>query len=236
MDRTVAKKAQVSHISGGKYVSSDIPCVITPLGEKIFKVNVIATVTDKFVSDSGKYSSITVDDGTGAVRVKAFGADVGMFEKIGKGDLVVVIGPVGEYQGENYIRADIVKTVEPNYKALRRLELLDMMHERKRIVDTMRRLKDRLPEDEMKEYGKRMGIEEDAFEVIFEQSEPDRKPEVLAAIDKLDDGSGAEIGKVFESLELDDNVIERTLDELLSDGYIYEPSAGKFRTIKVDGE
>jgi RPA family protein len=234
MQRAVSKKAQISHITAGKYFSKDAehPYVISPLGEKLLRVNVIATVTDKFVSEKGNYSSITIDDGTDAIRVKVFGKNVKMFEGLEKGNLVVVIGSMAEYQNEVYLNAETVRQVSPNYKVLRSLELLDYLSEREKLVDRLRKLKNRLGENDLKEYGKKIGIEEEAFGFILESKGPDHRPKVLKIISGLDKGKGADIGKIFETSGLPDNVVESVMDELLSDGEIFEPMPGKFRVIK----
>lgn len=248
--RMVAKKVRICDITNGKYASGsresrEPSYVITPLGEKVSRLNVIATVTDKFASEDGNYSSITIDDGTDAIRAKAFGEDAEIFEPLKKGELVVVVGKVKEYQNEIYVNAEIARAVEPNYEALRRLELLEQISERKKIVDNLRKIKSRMEEtaeteadkaaanSQLKEYAKKMGIEEEALEVILESREPDYKPALLDIISSLDEGSGVEILKIFEISKLPESVIERAIDELLREGEIFEPSPGKFRVIKV---
>ena len=239
--RLTAKKVRISDITNGRYFpgsreSMEPSYVITPLGEKISRVNIIATITDKFLSDDGNYSSITIDDGTDATRAKVFREDVKMFEKLKKGELVIVIGKVKEYQNEIYINAEVAKTVEPNYKSLRRLEILEHLNEQKKLIQTLRKIKTYLGDEdianeELKKYAKKMGIEEEALEVIFEKKEPDYKPKILEVIASLDDGTGVEIVKLFEISKLPDNVIERAIDELLADGYLFEPTPGKFKKV-----
>ncbi len=238
--RYVAKKVRISDITNGKYFSGsrgdgkndyNPSYVITPLGEKVSRVNIVATVIEKFVSDSGNYASLTIDDGTDAIRAKAFGTDVDMFEKIDKGSLVIVVGKVKEYQGEIYINTEIVRTVEPNYESLRRLELLDSISSRKALIDNLKKLRRHVSEEDLKEHAKRFGIDDDTLSVILEKKEVDYKPKVLNIIETLDDGEGVEITKLFDIIKLPDPEIERAIDELLADGLIYEPKPGKFKKI-----
>ncbi len=235
--RLIAKKVQISDITNGNYFAGrregmEPSYVITPLGEKLSRINIIATITDKFLSEDSNYSSITIDDSTDVIRAKAFREDVKIFKGLQKGELVIVIGKIKEYQNEVYINAEIARAVEPNYEALRRLEILNQINERKKLIDNLRKIKARMTDENLKEYAKKMGIEKEALEVIFEKKEPDYKPKILEIIASLDDGSGVEIVKLFELSKLPDNVIERTVDELLADGYLFEPSVGKFRAIK----
>jgi len=234
--RLTAKKVRISDITNGKYFpgsreSMQPSFVITPLGEKVSRVNIIATITDSFASDDGNYSTITIDDSTDAIRAKAFKADVKIFEGLQRGQLVLVIGKVKEYQDEVYINAEVARAVEPNYEALRKLEILEQLNEQKKSIDNLRKLKSRLSEEDLKEYAKKMGVEEEALEVIFEKKEPDYKPKILEVIASLDDGTGVEIVKLFEISKLPDNVIERAVDELLAEGYLYEPTPGKFKKV-----
>lgn len=234
--RLIAKKMQISDITNGDYFAGrkegmEPSYVITPLGEKLSRVNIIATITDKFLSEDSNYSSITIDDGTDVIRAKAFREDVKIFKGLQRGELVVVIGKVKEYQNEVYINAEIARAVEPNYEVLRRLEILNQINERKKLIDNLRKIKTHMTDENLKEYAKKMGIEEASLEVIFEKKEPDYKPKILEIIASLDDGSGVDIVKLFELSKLPDNVIERTVDELLAQGYLFEPTPGKFRRV-----
>jgi len=234
--RLTAKKVRISDIVNGKYFPGNREhmrpsFVITPFGEKISRVNIIATITDSFISDDSNYASITIDDNSDAIRAKAFREDVKMFEGLQRGELVIVIGKVKEYQNEVYINAEVVRAVEPNYETSRRLEILEQLNERKKSIDNLRKIKSRLAEEDLKEYAKKLGLAEEALEVVFEKKEPDYKPKILDVIASLDDGTGVEIVKLFEISKLPDNVIERAVDELLAEGYLYEPSPGKFRKV-----
>jgi RPA family protein len=80
MQRLAAKKVRLVDLLNGKFFygsKEDMKpsYIITPFGERISRVNLIASVTEKFLSENGNYSSITVDDGTEAMRVKTFGDD-----------------------------------------------------------------------------------------------------------------------------------------------------------------
>ena len=119
--RLIAKKVRISDITNGKYFagrkeSMEPSYVITPFGEKLSRVNIIASITDKFLSEDSNYSSITIDDSTDVIRAKVFKEDVKIFESLQKGELIIVIGKVKEYQNEVYINAEIAKAVEPNYE------------------------------------------------------------------------------------------------------------------------
>jgi len=234
-DKVPSKKIRVFDIVNGRFVSKgNNQYLITPLGEKVSRVNVLGSVTEKYDSPNGKYSSITVDDGTGAVRVKTFGKSTSDLDCTKIGDMVVVFGNVNEYQGETYIYLDSLNTVpekDRNYENLKRMEVLEDLIKRKDIVDNIRLMKSKVPEEKLVKYAEKNGIDQESMEFIMEK-EVDYKPDILKIMEELDEGKGIEILKVFEKSDLEDSIIERTVDDLLSEGYIFEPHPGKFKVIK----
>jgi len=238
--RLVAKKVRIADLTKGKYFSSnkekmEAAYVITLFGENISRANLLGTVTDKFVNDTGSYASITIDDGTDVIRIKAFKDSVWLFDGVRTGDAVVVIGKVKEYQGETYVNAEIVRVIpqeEAGYENLRRLEILEKLNEQNETVESIRRVREHLSEEEVKEYAKRVGLGEEALEVVLKEREIDYKPKILEILSSLDEGNGVDILKLFEISNLSDVIIERAIDELLEDGDLFEPSPGRFKVIK----
>ena len=234
-----AKKVRVCDVvdgkffHGGKETVSD--CIVTPLGQKISRVNLVGTIVDKFLSEDSRYTALTIDDGSGAIRIKAFGEDVKIFENFKPADLVIAIGGVKEYSGETYIRADMLKKAEPNNEIFRRLELLDGLISRKKAVERLKQLASHATREALEEYAKKLGIDKESVDAVLEialkQGEVDYTPQILEIIKSLDKGEGAEISKIFESSELPDNVTERAVNKLFDGGKIYEPSPGRLRAI-----
>ena len=238
VERSPAKKVRISDLINGKYFYGSKEemkpsYVITPYGGKVSRVNLIGTVIDKFVNEDGNYSSVTVDDGTEAIRVKSF---EGLpFEKFELGDSVRVIGKLKEYNGELYISHELVEKVKDvNFEVLSRIEILNGLIKQKKIVDDVKSLSNQLDEVELKSYARdTYSIDEEILSVIIEskKKEIDYKPAVLEVIQKLDEGKGVEIKKLFEVLNLPENVVERTLDELINDGSLYEPQIGFLKKV-----
>jgi len=238
--RLPAKKLRIFDIVNGKYFPGSkeemkASYLITPLGEKVSRVNLVATVTDKFLSEDGNYSTATIDDGSEAIRVKTFKEDVKLLDGIEAGDLVLVIGKIKEYNGEVYVNGEIVKKIfDRNFESLRRLEILKQAVQQKRIVDEIRNLTSQLSDEELKQYAKeKYDMDEQCLQVIIESRrlEVDYKPKILEVIENLDTGQGVEVGKLFEVLNLPEHVIENTMNELLEQGFIFEPSPGFFKKV-----
>jgi RPA family protein len=95
------------------------------LGDKrVIRVNVIANVIDKFISEGEKrFATLTLDDATGQINVKAFGDDTLQFQEINQGQTLAVIGVLRVYNNELYILPEILKDVDPRYLLIRKLEI-----------------------------------------------------------------------------------------------------------------
>lgn len=238
VERSPAKKVRIADLINGKYFYGSkeemkSSYVITPFGEKISRVHLIGTVIDKFVGEDGNYSAVTIDDGTETIRVKSF---EGLpFEKVDVGDLVRVIGKLKEYNGEMYISHELMgKVNDVNFETLSKAEILSKLVKQKKIVDDIKSLSNQMEETELRAYVRETySMDEETLSVIVEskKKEIDYKPAVLEVIEKLDEGRGVEIRKLFEVLNLPDNVVERTLDELINDGSLFEPTIGFLKKV-----
>jgi len=99
----------------------------------VSRVNILATVIDRFekvigadegVEGEGRYAALTVDDGTGVIRVKAWGELGERLSQVQVGELVLIIGRIRSFQGETYIHGEIVRRIEdPNWETVRLLEI-----------------------------------------------------------------------------------------------------------------
>lgn len=238
-----AVKTRIVDIVNGKYFSSEkekmkAAFVITPFGQKISRLNLIATVIDKFVAEDGNYCSLTLDDGTSLIKAKSFKDDVKILKDFELGDMMLVIGKIREYNGEIYVNAEATrKILDANFEILRRFEILQELRKKKQMVDEIKSLSNQTSEDELKEYAKKKyGIGEEVLQFIRESSATERvedyKPSLLEVISKLDEGSGVEINKIFEVANLPESVVENTLNELLANGTLYEPTVGILKIIK----
>lgn len=234
------KKVRIIDLNFGKFFAGSKEemkrsYLITPFGEKITKTNVIGTVVEKFESGEKQFASATIDDGSGAIRLRVFREEIGMLRNIGLGKVVNVVGRIRNYNGETYIAPEVVREIgDPNAELMRRAEILEDLRIRKKIVDELRNLRDGMSEEELKDYAKgKYEIDEEMIGVIIEKRSAgsDYKPKVLELIEKMDGGDGASVGKLFEFLKLDENVLENVISDLLSSGLVYEPTIGKLKKV-----
>ncbi|MBI1978471.1 MAG: hypothetical protein HYS62_00225 [Candidatus Aenigmarchaeota archaeon] len=238
VERSPAVKIRIADLMNGKYFYGNREemkpsYVITSFSERVSRVNIVGTVVDKFLGEDGNYSSVTIDDGTDAIRVKSF---EGLpFEKFELGEMVRVIGKLKEYNGEIYIAHEIMEKIgNVNDEILFKTEVLDKLVKLKKIVDSVKALSSQVEETELQSYAKETyGIDDETLSVIMEskKKEIDYSPAVLEVIEKLDEGKGVEIKKLFEVLNLPENVVEKTLDELINEGSLYEPTIGSLKKV-----
>lgn len=123
--RHTAFKLRIGDILLGKPTFEQDRFSALELGNKrIVRVNVVGNIIDKYKNDGDKkYSFVTLDDGSGQIKLKSFGEDIEVTEPVNPGETVVVIGVLRNYNNETYIAPEIAKVVDPKYLLVRKLEL-----------------------------------------------------------------------------------------------------------------
>lgn len=123
--RNIAYKFRIGDLLLGKPHTENEKFLFLELGDKrIVRVNVVGNIVDKYDSSGEKrYSFLTVDDGSGQIKLKSFGDDVQRLENLNQGQTVVIIGVLRYFNNETYISPEIVKLTEPAYLLIRKLEL-----------------------------------------------------------------------------------------------------------------
>jgi len=92
--------------------------------KKIVRVNIVANVIDKFVSEGEKkFATLTLDDASGQINVKSFGESVSIFNGINQGHTILTIGVLRYFNNELYILPEIVKICDSRYLLVRKLEI-----------------------------------------------------------------------------------------------------------------
>jgi len=242
--RQTTSRARISDIINGNFVRKEglePSYILTDLGQKISRAYLIGTIVDKFMSENGNYSSITIDDDSDSIRIKAFREQVNIFDNFNVGDLVMVIGKIRNYADENYIIPEIVKKItDPNLESLHKLEVLKqtVLHKKafKKIKDEKEKFAD---VEKLKKYAKKQyGIDSEIVDSILETftikeeaKEKDYKPLLLETLDRLDNGEGVEFRKLLEESKLPENIFEEAINEILSDGICFEPKPGIIKRV-----
>lgn len=123
--RNVAFKLRIGDLALGKSVFDNGKFISLELeNKKIIRVNVVGNIVEKYDSEGEKkFSVFTLDDGSGQIKIRAFGDDVAKFKEIPQGLTVVVIGVLRNFNNETYILPEIIKEQNPKYLLARKLEL-----------------------------------------------------------------------------------------------------------------
>ncbi len=247
--RATAKKVKVEDLINGEYnrtPEGEPNSLTTPWEQEVLRVNLIATVVDKFVRDDGGYATLHLDDGTGIIRAKAWGDDVEDLDNYGEGDIVNVVGKVREYDEEIHVVPEIIRELDdPNWELVRELE----------ILENRRDLLEEGIKPDIEEEGE-SEIETEVFEVSSEGTEESQKvgeietlgepmeaedeepqfsdemkDKVLLALDKLEGEDGADISDLAAEVDEPVSKTEEILGVLLNEDKVYEPIAGKFKRL-----
>ena len=123
--RHTAYKLKIGDIlSGPQITDGERLKFIEVNGMNVARVNLIANVIDKYIQeDEKKFASITLDDSSGQIKLKAFGEDVEKLKAFEQGDTILTIGLIREWNKEVYLLPEIMKKKEPEYLLLRKLEI-----------------------------------------------------------------------------------------------------------------
>jgi RPA family protein len=123
--RNIAYKLRIGDVLKAKPIVMDGKFLFLEMGDKkISRVNIIANVVDRYFNDGDKkYASITVDDASGQIKLKAFGEDIEILRDFVQGDSLQIIGTTREYNSEIYLLPEVVKKVDTKWLLVRKLEI-----------------------------------------------------------------------------------------------------------------
>lgn len=225
VERQVAHKIWLASLHLGEFTKQEgwNPSYVK-IGEKqVSRVQVIATVVSRFLSDDKNYGTLTLDDGSDTIRAKAFGPDVRFIESTRVGRLIRFIGKVKRYNDELYFAPEIIRDVDPNWAILHRLDLgtppvVD------RGEESMPAEQSKLQEAEPKvKKTKKKEVKEEPVEVAESKNVSTK---ILALIATIDKGEGAAMTEIVNKLGISLEEAKPKIAELLASGEIYEPRKG----------
>ncbi len=123
--RNIAYKLRIGDILKGVPMMDEGKFLFLELGDKkVVRVNILANCVDKFIQEGEKqFASITIDDASGQLKLKAFGDDIEPLKEIMQGDTLQVIGNMREWNGELYMIPEVAKKVDVRWLLVRKLEI-----------------------------------------------------------------------------------------------------------------
>lgn len=211
------------------------------------RVNLIGNIIDKFESEQKPYAAITIDDGTGTVRIKTFSDTISMLKDFNQGDTVNVIGKLAFFNEEIYILPEIVKESSITWLIARKLEL-----EKEFGKDIVKRLSEQQSREQSASQSTQSSTQQEQQEQqplqekqkTYEEhisnepqeqgtqqgQEQSTKDEILGKI-KNSEPEGLDIDKIILQMNKPVDEINSTITELLESGEIYEPKPGRLRIL-----
>ncbi|HIQ32546.1 MAG TPA: winged helix-turn-helix domain-containing protein [Methanothermococcus okinawensis] len=174
-------------------------------GKRIHRVRVLGEV--KKISET----SILTFELEGGVVVKDFekrGRD------IGEGDLIDVIGRIGQFEGSPYISLELYKVRNEEREKWRELRELE--------IEITRRYMEDEGEEPSEDYS------ESIIEEVYREETP-KKDMVLKVIRER---GSIEYEELLKTVNIDEYELDKILEELLEEGYIYEPKAGTYKMVE----
>ena len=173
------------------------------------------------MTDDQNYCAITLDDGSETIRVKNFGAEVGIIKELNVGDIVRIIGKVKEYNEEKYIAGEISKVLNPNWLIVNEIEL---SNQKQTTTDSS--TNDSI--NKVIETKTNSSENEEIISISSESSDSESsiKQKILQYLKNNDNGTGVIMDQIMTSLDVSSEEVKDSLYELLKVGEIYEPKKG----------
>ena len=216
--RNIAYKFRIGDILSGKPVINDERFSFLELENKrVVRVNVVGSVVDKYESEGEKsYAFLTLDDGSGQIKLKSFGDEVEKVKNINHGQTIIVIGSLRYFNNEIYISPEIVREQDPKYLVLRKIEL-----EKQKLGQKSDESEDSsLPET-------KISNENPTNEI--KTAEKNLRDKIIELIKNSEGEGGIDTEKLISSLNESQEIINQEIQKLLEEGIIFEPRPGKIR-------
>ncbi len=224
--RQIAYKVRIFDLVNGEYVqqSGEWDPNYVLIGENnVSRVNIIATVITNYKSEDGGYSTVTIDDGSGNIQIKAWKEDTKTLEKVDVGDIILLVGRVREYNGEKYLTAEIIKKLDkPEWLSYRKKELSKLYGEQKGAVEQPK-IAEPVAEEQP------ITIQEES--VVEESSSEGDRQKILNIIEKLSSVEGADKLEIIKESKVEEDKANEIIHELLREGEIFEIKPGKVKIL-----
>jgi RPA family protein len=231
--RLTAYKLHISDLYAGSYVRKQAGAFLETSIGPVTRVRLLGTVMQRYENPEKKYTSLTLDDTTETIRLKAWREDSEKLAEYQIGDIIDIVGKVRQQEdGELFIvPEDIFKVEDVNVEMLRELEILEL----RKLMGGKTITKpepEKKPEKPLEKEPEKTEPTEEIEKQPPQESEVDIRNEVMNLIKTLDTGKGASYKDIVEkSSEKDEDVVETIILDLLNEGVIYEPEPGRYKEL-----
>jgi RPA family protein len=184
--RNIAYKLRIGDILKGVPMMNEGRFLFLELGDKkVVRVNLLANCVDKFIQDSERqFGTLTLDDASGQIKLKAFGEDIDSLKNIMQGDTLQVIGNIREWNGELYIIPEIAKKVDVRWLLVRKIEIQNARKDLQTDNSSSNELKDNIMQ-KIKDAEEDGGIDVDTIIMDVESSPDSINTEVKKLLEEV---------------------------------------------------
>ncbi len=239
--RMTAMRVPVSDLLSGDFRKQPgewgVSYVFTPLGLAVSRASVVGRVVEIFKADN--HVTLAIDDTTGVVRARFFSDVMKRVEDVQAGDLVDVIGKVREYQGERQMVGEAAVVLEDrNWWLLRKAEIVLLHKKAKKWFEIQSKMAGELEGEKLRAALLEEGVPDWYADGILEgwgeveeeapAADASLKKKVLGVIPSDDMITYTDI---IKESGLESDVVDRSLQELITEGEIFEPRSGKFKRL-----
>lgn len=250
--RQIAIKTSIRTILDGMFIAKEgwEPHIIRTKGMDISRVNILGVIVAKQVQNAMlNYEHCLIDDGTGKITLRSFN-DMTIFNRVGVGDVCLVIGRPREYGGEIYIVPEIVRPMEnPAWLSLRKMELAALDSDRTRVANlqastpepaeqvkqTIEPIQQSPPASQASDETMPLQATSAATPQLSGQpSAPEPRifgeADVLHLLRDMDDGGGVSAGDLIA--KCNDDQAEDIVQRLLQKGDVFEIRPGQIKILE----
>ncbi len=230
--RQTAYKVWISDLMNNEYIQQQgewEPNYVQIRDKKVSRINLIAIIVEKYDNEEKTYSTVTIDDGSDNIQLKAWKEDIKIFESVKVGDIVSIIGRIKSYNETRYIVPEIVRSLDnPKWLEVRKLELTKEYGVQKESSEKPIGQTSGNNEMEMPKIQEEVIINESSEEVPKENN----RQKILDIIEKESTEEGIDIIAVVEKSGIEEESANLLVQELLKEGEIFEIKKGTVKIIE----
>ncbi len=222
-NRQTAYKVWIAEIVNADYIRDAgewEPNYLDVKGTKVARINILGIITEVFTNLSRDYGTITIEDGSASIAVRAFKEDIRLIAECNIGDAVLIIGRPKQYQNEIYLVPEIVKKLEnPAWMKVRKLEL----------TQTRGNVQQKQPITPLETTSREVREELIATNSFLQGNEEIRQ-KILNLLEKQGE-LGMDIDMLMQSAALEEETAEKIIEELIKEGEVYMSRPGVLKII-----
>lgn len=251
--RNQAIKITISELLSGTYIQENEQnpnYLLTENNQKIYRLNVIATIVQKELV--GTITNLLIDDGSGKIITRSFEENK-IIHTLNIGDVIIIIGKLRTFNQDKYISPEIIKLINPLWLKHRYLELKDkfaisnLKIEQNNEITPNSQENINITTESKKNFNNTKNNSHDLSltspknnkntsinqEIILEETIQEESllpfQKIIKLIKELDQGNGVLIEEIIEKSPLDKT--EDIIEKMLQNGDIFQNNPGKVKVL-----